>query len=217
MSKRVSKRLFGRCRTASGVIMATTDLMILLPIVVAGVACLCDFGELAWYKERLGFVLNQTANYAVNLPLDADQNRETERMLTALCTENCLQAAKLKIQVTKCTINDCEALTVNADVDVPLVKGSVLPAAVHLRDSATALVPANRICGAIAISPYPFSTENPDKNYSVYVPIVQPTRPLPVWQFPYDAALNNMHIVQGECPPVPAKVDPYFSSRPSIY
>jgi hypothetical protein len=210
---------FARRRNCKGLIMATADLMIVLPLTVAGSFFIIDSGLASCYKQKLTFVLNQAAGYAVNLPPDQSPIQPTEGVVKELMKKSMASVTNLKIKVDATTVGDNDAITVSATAFVPLLQGSFLPIGITMQDQATAIVPANRVCAAIAINPYPFSYENPQAKQSVYVPIIQPNHNMPVWQFPDDTAINNLHVVQGAIPMGSSNMhnNQYFLDRPSLY
>ena len=199
--------------------MATADLLIMLPVVIGSAVFVVDSGLTSTYKQKLGFVLEQAANCAVNLPPEADINKQTEVVVKDLLQKSALPSSNLKLKIENTTVGDNDAISISCTASFPLLQGSVLPIAITLSDKATAIIPANRVCAAIAINPYPYSYENQQANQSVYIPIIQPKHNMPVWQFPYDTAINNLHVVQGQAPTVPLnpRNNEYFSGRPSLY
>lgn len=206
-------------RSSKGVLMATADILIMIPFIIGGAFFVTDSGLTSCYKQKLTFILNQAADYAVNLPPGTDVTKPTEQLVRDLTKKSGLQNSNLKIKVTTTTVGDNDAISVTATAAFPLLQGSFLPVQISLQDAAVAIIPANRICAAIAINPYPYSYENPEANQSVYVPIIQPKHNMPVWQFPFDTAINNLHVVQGEGPSGPrnARNNDYFAARPSLY
>ncbi len=208
-----------RRRNCKGIMMAAADIMIILPVMVAGSFFIIDLGLASCYKQKLSFVLNQAADYAVNLPPDQSPIKPTEGVVKELMKKNMGSFSNLKVKVDATTIGDDDAITVSATASLPLVQGSILPIEITLQEQATAIVPANRTCAAIAINPYPYSYENPQAKQSVYVPIIQPKHNMPVWQFPDDTAINNLHVVQGAAPAGSANTrnNQYFLDRPSLY
>jgi hypothetical protein len=197
--------------------MGVADLMIVIPLLIVGVFFLGDIAQIGTSREKLSFILGQAANYAVNLAPDVDPAVQTTQLTELLCIRNNLRVSKLNIKVEQITVSGCDAISVKASADIPLLAGSILPGMSHVEDVATALVPANRVCATVAINPYPFSTDNPTAGASIYVPVIQPKSGVPVWQFPYDAAINNLHVVEGVTPAAPSIKDPYFAERPSLY
>jgi Flp pilus assembly protein TadG len=218
-SVHLQKAANGCERSKKGVVMGVADLVIMIPLFVAGVFFLGDLAQMGACKERLSSVLTQAANYAVTLPSDVDPAKSTEPVVKQLCAQNNLTINNIQVQVKKITIADSDAISVKATGYVPLLQGGMLPAAVSIQDAAVALYPANRVYGVVAISPYPYSTDNPAAGQSVYIPIIRPRSGVPVWQFPYDSALNNLHVVEGPAPsPLTAEsTSTYFRERPSLY
>lgn len=206
-------------RNCKGVVMATADILILLPIIIGGSFFVIDAGLASCYKQKLTFVLTQAANYAVNLPPQQSPTKPTESVVKELMGKSMLTVTNLKIKVEATTIDDNDAISVSVTAFFPLLQGSFLPVGIELKDQATAIVPANRVCAAIAINPYPYSYENPKANECVYVPIIEPKHDMPVWQFPNDTAINNLHVVQGASPSgsSSARINKYFLDRPSLY
>lgn len=211
--------IFRNPRRRSGMTMMVAELTILIPIIVVGGFLLLDAGLMSLQKQKFSFVLIQVANYLVNLPPEEDQIKPAEGLIRDLAKKAGLGFTNLKVKVEKTTIGDNEALSVIASAKFPLLQGSSLPVEITMQDIEVAIVPANRVCGAIAISPYPYSYEAPSSGVSVYLPIIQPRHPMPIWQFPYETAINNLHHVRGAAPPQtpPLPKNPYFIDLPSIY
>ena len=206
-------------RRTRGMTMLAAELSIFVPLIVVGGFLLLDAGLMSLQKQKLSFVLIQTANYLVNLPPEDDPIKPAEGLIKDLCKKSGLSYSNLNIKVEKTSIGDNEALSVTAKANFPLLQGSALPVEIAMQDTEVAIIPANRVCGAIAISPYPYSYEAPNAGISVYLPIIQPRHPMPIWQFPYETAINNLHHVQGAPPPStpPTPKNPYFNDKPSIY
>jgi len=204
-------------RNLHGAAMAIAELGILIPIILILTAFLADLFQAGWYKNRLAFVLTQSASYGASLPEDADLTKLATDMAKQLCAKNSLESTNVKLNVKQISVGDADAVSISGSIRVPLVPGNILPASINLSDTATALIPANRVSGAIALTPYPYSAEIPASNLSLYIPIVQPRHQLPIWQFPYDSALNNLHLVQGNSPNPKPVIDSYYNSRPSLY
>jgi len=199
--------------------MATADILIVLPLTIGCAFFLVDSGLASCYKQKLTSVLNQAADYAVNLPVEVSPIKPTEGVVKELINKNVNAATNVNVKVETTTIGDNDAITVSATAFFPLLQGSCLPIGITLQDQATAIVPANRVCAAIAINPYPYSYENPQANQSVYIPVIRPKHNMPVWQFPNETAINNLHVVQGSAPSGPAnpRANQFFTDRPSLY
>ncbi len=199
--------------------MATADILIMIPVILGSFYLIVDSALASCHKLKLTSVLNQAANYAVNLPPDQSPIKPTEGVVKELISKNMPTVTNAKIKVEATTVGDNDAITVSATAFCPLLQGSFLPIGITLQDQATAIVPANRVCAAIAINPYPYSYENPQANQSVYIPIIEPKHNIPVWQFPTDTAINNLHIVQGASPSgsLSNHTNQYFIDRPSLY
>jgi len=168
-------------RKGTGIMMATADILIMIPLVIGSFYFIVDSGLASCYKLKLASVLNQAADYAVNLPPDPNALKSTEGLVRELLNKNVGTVTNVKIKVEATTVGDNDAVTISVSALCPLLQGSCLPLGVTLQDQATAIVPANRICAAIAINPYPYSYENPQANQSVYIPIIEPKHNMPVW------------------------------------
>ncbi|MFN8554781.1 MAG: hypothetical protein U0103_25190 [Candidatus Obscuribacterales bacterium] len=198
---------------------ATADLLMIIPVTILIVVCLVDTGLGCIYKQKLSFVMNQTAEYIVNRPEHDDDQKQAELMLKKLCARSGLKGQNLKVTTKTVQVDDNDAVILNATIDLPLIEGMSLPVSIGMEDKAVAVLPANRVTAAVAISPYPYSYEDSQTGPSLYIPIVQPKHTMPIWQFPYDVAINNLHIKQGIPPSLtpPAPHNVWFNDLPSVY
>ncbi|MFN8554783.1 MAG: hypothetical protein U0103_25200 [Candidatus Obscuribacterales bacterium] len=208
-----------RRRNARGVLFATADLMMLIPVSILIVVCLVDAGLGCVYKQKMSFVMNQTANYIVNLPENNADQKQAESMLKQLCALSGLKGRNLRVCTKMVQVDDNDAVSLTAQIELPLLEGTALPVSLTMQDTVTAVLPANRVCAAIAISPYPYSTEESNTGPALYIPIIKPKYTMPIWQFPYDAAINNLHVKQGAAPALtpPPPQNPWFNDFPSLY
>ena len=58
--------------------------MILIPIMSAGGIFILDSALGGYYKQNVGFIVNQSANYAVNLPPNEDPEKPTQAVAKEL-------------------------------------------------------------------------------------------------------------------------------------
>lgn len=198
--------------------MATLDLVLIIPMVVASSMFLVDCALGSYYKERLSFVAMQAANFAANLPFDQEPVKPTEKVVKDLLQKMNAGCANLKVTVKPITVGEQDALSVELSANMPLLRGGVLPGTIGLQENAVCIIPANKVCAAVAINPYPYSYDQQQSQVPcIYVPVIQPRHNMPVWQFPYDTAINNLHIVQGSDPGIANRVNHYYQGHPSLY
>lgn len=189
-------------RKNSGVIMAACDLLLVIPAVVLGIFFLIDAGLAAHYKSKLGIVLLETAEYAANLPPDVALEKAVNDELRDLLRANSVRAKNIKVTTKRTSVADVEAIMVSATTMVPLLEGGILPIEIPLSDTATALIPPNKVYALIAVSPSSYSQNYPGRGLSVYIPIVRPRAGLPIWSFPYDTAIGSLNVVKGSVPTI---------------
>ena len=65
-------------RRTRGMTMLAAELSIFVPLIVVGGFLLLDAGLMSLQKQKLSFVLIQTANYLVNLPPEDDPIKPAE-------------------------------------------------------------------------------------------------------------------------------------------
>lgn len=208
-------------RNAKGMIFATADLLIIIPFVVAGCLVLIDASLTGFYKQRLSTVLAQAAQHAANLPPGQDPVAPTESLVQQLVTASNLKISNLKVTVKPVEVETCKAVQVTASGVFPLLEGSALPVSIPLQDTSVALIPPNRVCALIAITPGSYAQQYPSRGPSVYIPVVQPTNNLPIWSFPYATAISSVSVERGASPtlppPQPSSNKNYFEGRESLY
>ena len=207
-------------RNQSGSITGTFDVLIVIPLIIIGIVCVINSCVVGFYKQKLTFITTQAASYAANLPPNVEPTKPTEKLVAALVKRCELSGVNLKVAIKNIEIEDQDAVavTVTGNFSLLHLQGIPTPMGVSMSDSSTALIPANRVCAAIAISPYPYSCNDPDSKISVYVPIIQPRNHLQVWEFPRESSVNALHNVGDQPPaaPQPNRKDCPLP-RPSLY
>jgi len=208
-------------RSKNGQVVATADLLLTVPLAILGSFFLIDAGLISYYKNKVSQVVTESAEYAVNLPAQEDPVTATEKMVEKLSTKNGLKAFSIKTTVKKVCIDDVDAISVSVNMNLPMVHCQWLPASSVISDTAVSLIPANKVCAVVSISPSDYARQYAGRGLSIYVPIVQPRRNLPVWSFPFDTAIGSVSVVKGVPPAVDQshanKEDDYFAGRESVY
>jgi hypothetical protein len=194
---------FKVARNDRGMIMATADLLITIPLVVMLSFFVVDSALGSYYKQRLGCLLDQAAEFGANYPVGKDPLQPTEEMVASLLRRSSMQALKLKVKAKEIEVEGNSAIEVSATGEFPLLQGSLLPVSIPLKETSVALVPVNKVCAFIALSPSSYASQYPGRGLSLYIPVVKPKQELPVWSFPYDTAIGSVSIAKGEQPTLP--------------
>ena len=212
------RRKHGKGRNEGGFDFAAADLLIIVPLFVVGAFLFCDAILLAVYKFKLCNVAVMAATYASELPPGRDIEARTKAMAQALAMRAELPGNNVQVKICTREFEETEIVEVEVTGKFPLLKNINLPAQVELKEKSAAPLPANQVRAVLGISPYPYAQEESNTKPCVYVPIVRPTRSMPVWSFPVDTSLNYLKVVQGDEPePTQTKMSDAFFQKPSIY
>ncbi len=209
-----------RQRSQKGLVLATSELMIIIPVVVMVLFLIVDTAILACCKLKLGAVAQDSARFIASLESDRDTNSEALRYVEGLLKASCQPVNSLKVKVRKFEINDAQAVSITVEGSYPLVDSKILPARITLTEIAAALVPTKKICGYVAIKPDAYADPANNRYPAIYLPIVKPNRKLPIWTFPYDTAIGSLNLARGTAPRVDyvaQKQEGYFNGLESIY
>jgi len=146
-------------------------------------------------------ITDQAARYAANIPGNTDPVEPTKKLVKNLLRQNALKGKDIKVKVEQVRVEDAEAISVTTTLSVPLLEGTMLPVSITISDTSVSLVPANKVMALVAISPSSYAQSYPQRNLSLFLPIVKPRADLPVWSFPYDTAIGSLSL-QGGSPPI---------------
>lgn len=221
-------------RSNTGAVFGTMLNLTLIPVVVWICVCIVELGLIGSYQLRLQFICQQAANCAVNIPADEKMDFYAKKVTALLLEQNGLTAHNLAVHAREDVVNHCEAITVTAKGDFPLLWRSAAvqcPVKVLLTASATKTMALNRVCGEVAISPMHCGEQQVEPAASLYIPIIRPKFDNTVWEFacgeagaapipglPYDVTLHDLHLVDGTLPALPTSVDnELLADRPSLY
>jgi hypothetical protein len=128
-----------RKRKGQALVEGVVGLLLILAAIIVGIILLLDVGFSIYRKMQLGFVVNQTADYAANREGDPQilaQERGQE-VLNALG----LNSTNAIIKAKQFTIQGAPVVKVSVELDVPLFASNVpvLPMKVRLSDSVIAV------------------------------------------------------------------------------
>jgi hypothetical protein len=198
--------------------MIVAELAILIPTVLAATLFLSDTGLAIYYRSKLDCVLQQVGQIIVQVPDPGRRSDVANSIFGKILKATGLSATDLKIAVKDIEIDGYQALKISGSASFKLIKGmDFLPTSLTLSDSTISVIPANRTEALIALSPYPYSLDPTQVQKSVYLPIVAPRPDLPIWQFPYDEALNRVHLLQGGVPDQRTNAANLPGIPPSLY
>ncbi|MBC7996558.1 MAG: hypothetical protein IAF58_01350 [Leptolyngbya sp.] len=208
-------------RQSSGMMMASTDFLITIPVVVLMAFFVMDAALGSYYKQRLGATLDQAAEFGANCPEGKDVRLLTEQMARDLLRRSAVKALKLKLAVKEIEVEGNNAIEVTATGEFPLLEGTILPVSIPIKETAVALIPVNKVCGFLAVTPSSYANQFPGRGLSIYLPVVKPKQDLPVWSFPFDTAIGSVSLVKGMRPDMPLSYNPKSKDallgRESVY
>lgn len=172
-------------RSACGQAMATADLLILIPVSLLLLLFVVNAGVSAFYKEKLGFVTNQSAKYAATLPNSVNPEPQTQVVARGLLRALGMTDPQPNIDVKRVNVAGQPGVQVKVTVSLPLIQGSsVLPRTIVLQDSSTALASAST--GQIGqLFHFDRTTNRP-----IYLPVVKGDSSLPTFFCDEPAGLN---------------------------
>jgi hypothetical protein len=210
-----------KLRSQRAALLATSEMMIIIPVAVLLLFVLIDASVLACCKLKLGAVVEESAKFVADLDNDHDIDKEATKYVAGLLKASGQPVTSLKVKVKKFEINDAAAISLTVEGNYPLVQNNFLPAEINLGETAAALVPARKICGYVAISPDAYADPANKRHPAIYCPIVRPNRKLPIWTFPYETSIGSLNLERGPAPKLEnikgQKQDSYFNGMESIY
>lgn len=131
----------------------------LILIVIASILAtlfMVNSGLATYYKEKLGFITNQAASFAFQLPRTADPTGPTTDFVNNLCTEIGLPASGISVKANN-TINisgkPAVIVTVTANCKI-FGKDSIFPVSIPMSDT-TAAIQTNYVVSGPAGPPGP--------------------------------------------------------------
>lgn len=205
-------------RSPKGVSMIVCELAILIPILVCATLFLADTGLAMYYRSKFNFVLEQVAQIAIQIPTLDRQKEVAQTTASKMFIALGLNATGLKVDVKETQINGYQALQISGKATFRLLRGmDFLPSIMNMADLTIAIIPANRTEALIAISPYPYALNPEQDQQCIYLPILAPRPDLPVWRFPYDEALNRIHLLDGGVPEARTNAVRWPNIPPSLY
>ena len=109
-------------------------LVVATMLVVGYVLFLVDSGVSAFYKQKLGFLANQGAQFAAGYT-GSNATGAAQTFVSALAPKIGMSSAGLNVQVTDTIVNGKPAYACVVSGSFPLIQGSVLPATISLSSS----------------------------------------------------------------------------------
>lgn len=208
-------------RRQRGLLLATSEMMIIIPIAVLLIFLIADGAVLACSKMKLGAVVQESARFVADMNNDQDIDSEATKFIASLLKASGQPYKNLKVKTTKIDLNGAEAVSITVRGSYPLFQNNLLPAEITLTETAAALIPSRKICGYVAISPDAYADPQGKSRPAIYCPIVKPTKKLPIWTFPYETSIGSLNIERGPAPKMENVMlrdkDNYFSGMESIY
>ncbi|MBI4532377.1 MAG: hypothetical protein HY711_00400, partial [Candidatus Melainabacteria bacterium] len=125
----------------SGLVEGMLGLVLIIGGIVCGTILLVNVGIATYYKEKLGFISNQAANYAASLDPKENISDKTKDFVKELMPKMGFANSGLEVTTALSTVAGKQAATVTvASSELPLFgRGSILPLTLSLKDSATAV------------------------------------------------------------------------------
>ena len=154
------KRIGKRSSAGQGLIEGVCSLVLITMGVVLFVAFLLNVGFSSYYKERLGFVVDQAARYAGSLSgEDAGKKEDVEKFCIAMMKQMAIDGQNVTIKLAKADLNGEEGTTVEISTDLPLVQqlGGVFPAKINLTEHSVSIGDGLAITGYLK-----FKSSTPD-------------------------------------------------------
>ena len=157
MSKSARNRLAAkftkRSARGSGIIEGTVGLMLVSIGVVLFSGLLVNVGFGSYYKERLGFVADQTANYA-SMQSDEDKQKKVEEFAEALLKQMGFANQDTKVSLQEIEVYGEQATQVDITSDFPLFQqlGGVFPAKISLSERGVSTGDGFKVTGYVRFS-----------------------------------------------------------------
>lgn len=120
---------------------AVAGMGLIIVTTVTALGLLVNAGMSTYYKEKMSFVANQTAQYAVSLPATEDLESKTEECAKGLLKALGLPTQGCKVKVQPVMVADMPAVSVTVTAhNLPLLANvQMLPSAISMQDTAVAL------------------------------------------------------------------------------
>ncbi len=210
-----------KLRSQRAALLATSEMMIIIPVAVMLLFVLIDTAVLACCKLKLGAVVEESAKFVADLDNDRDIDKEATKYVDGLLKASGQPVKSLKVKVRKFEINDAAAISLTVEGNYPLVQNNFLPAEITLGETAAALVPARKICGYVAISLTPMPIRKTSSARLSTARLCDPTASCRFGLFP---TRRQSALQSGAFDPAPKlenikaqKQDSYFNGLQSIY
>ena len=136
-------------RSERAALLATSEMVIIIPIAVMLLFLIVDSAVLACCKLKLGAVTQDSAKFIASLDNGLDADREAQKYIEGLLKASNQPVKGLKVKVNKIEINEAAAISIVVRGNYPLVENNLLPGSITLTETAAALVPARKVCGYV--------------------------------------------------------------------
>lgn len=170
-----------KIRSSKGQLMASVDLMIMIPATVVLVLFLLNVGVAMYYKQKLGFISNEAAKFAASCH-NSDSAAKTQEFVKAMLVEMGISSSDQHIEVKPCSLAGRHGATVKIQLSglSMIGNGMVFPSVIPMEDTSTATDQFGGAFGQVAIRMR--DKDENGKNEFVYVPTVS-----------HDAGLEQFH------------------------
>jgi len=132
-----------RTRKGSAVVEGVVGLLLIVLGVVLGTLLMVNIAGVTYCKEKVGFIANQSANYAATLPPDPARHGLVLDSVKALLTSMGFQSARTIVTITDITIGSRPSVKVT--ITTPFTTflsqnfSGVIPPQITVTDSAVAV------------------------------------------------------------------------------
>ena len=128
-----------RIRSSKGQLMASVDLMILIPSTVVLVLFLLNVGVAMYYKQKIAHISNEAAKVAAGYPDAETASSKTQEFVRDLIAQMGISCASQVVEVKPCTLAGRRGATVKVQLTglAMIGNGMVFPSVIPMEDTAT--------------------------------------------------------------------------------
>lgn len=143
-----------RVRSQKGQLMASMDLMILIPSTIVLLLFLLNAGVAMYYKQKLGFISLEAARYAAGISSANNAAAKTTEFVKDLVREMGMSCSSENVELKPCTLAGRPGVTVRVQLNgLALIgNGFILPSVIPMEDTSSASdIFGGAVLGQVAI------------------------------------------------------------------